>query len=671
MAPRVSPVVRMVNRTAAQNFERYVDAGRHSSAFGPISFDNDMWVIDVGTATRPNGSLRGSLAFTRGSTARNASYRDASPFAEPFGCFIKAFVRLEEQSRHKDVTGHRTTIAVARLLHRVSGEIGHDPRAMSGATFSKAESLLKDEQNQGEYSPTTSYRMGVVLERIARTLTEAGIAARRIDFRNSIARPTEARRLDGKDGRMPTDEVLRALFSVSTSDLTDCDRLRIRLVEFLWSGPWRINEVIRLPVDCEVHRAKTANGVPVLDAAGAPVMEYGIRHSGSKGFLGSVKWIPTTMVSVTQRALREIREITAASREVCRWMEANPGRAWLPEPLCGAALDDLVSSVKAAEALGLASSTGFNSYASYHGIVPVECHSGRRRAFGYRQGDIEDVLLRRTKPIAGRDGLKRSEYLFVLPRGFFDSAHPTIPSIIDIITHQNVSDFLGGRQIVQSIFERLDLRDSDGRPCRLTSHQIRHLLNTIAAENGLGEYERAHWSGRSDIRHNDAYDHESGYQLAERARKMLENDRMRGPIAVTFQRLPPVERSAFSLVQLATVHTTDIGLCFHDWGAAPCPYHGACASCRDCAIVKGDPVHRARVEILLQEEQITLGRALVEVDDGTYGASNFVEHGRRMVAGYRRMLAIHDDPAIEDGTMVQLQPEPMQEGLLHLSEPTA
>ena len=223
---------------------------------------------------------------------------------------------------------------------------------------------------------------------------------------------------------------------------------------------------------------------------------------------------------------------------------------------------------------------------------------------------------------------------------------------------------MGGKSGTQSIFERLDLRAQDGQRYKLTSHQIRHFLNTIAAENGLGEHERAVWSGRADIKHNEAYDHETGYQLAERARKMLEDDRMQGPIASTFQRLPPVERSAFSLVQLATVHTTDIGLCLHDWGAAPCPHHGACASCRDCAIIKGDPVHRARIEILLEEEQITLGRALAEVEDGTYGASNFVEHGRRMIAGYRSMLAIHDDPKIEDGTMVQLEPVEAREGLL-------
>lgn len=61
---------------------------------------------------------------------------------------------------------------------------------------------------------------------------------------------------------------------------------------------------------------------------------------------------------------------------------------------------------------------------------------------------------------------------------------------------------------------------------------------------------------------------------------------MRGSIETTFERLHPVERAAFSQVHLSTVRTTDLGMCLRDWGAAPRAHHGACAECRDCAVVK-------------------------------------------------------------------------------------
>lgn len=440
MAPNARPVVRLVNQTATRNLEHYVESARLSPAFGPIPFDEHEWRIDISTPTKPTGSQTGKLVFTQGSTSRNSTKRDASPFAEPFNSFVKAFVRFNEQSRHKSVNYIRKIIATTRILYRASADVDHDPRLMSGSTFTKAEALLKAANKQGEYSDQTANRMGVLLEAIAHTLTETGIASRRIDFRNSVPRSGEMRPLDGEDERMPTDEVLRALFRVSAADLADSDRLLMRLVELLWVGPWRLNEVLRLPLDCEVYRPRTVNGVPVLDDAGAPVMDYGIRHSGSKGALGAVKWIPTSMVSVARRAMAEIRQITSASREVCLWMEANPGRACLQGSWRGTSRDDVLSAKDAAKALNLAHRTSFNAFAKRTGIREIPLRKGLT-GFGYRQGDIEDAVLALLKPIAKGDNLKRSEYLFVVPRNYFHETRTSRPSIIDIVSHSDVSDF--------------------------------------------------------------------------------------------------------------------------------------------------------------------------------------------------------------------------------------
>ena len=283
-------------------------------------------------------------------------------------------------------------------------------------------------------------------------------------------------------------------------------------------------------------------------------------------------------------------------------------------------------------------------------------------------GDVEEALLRQHKPIQGDAPMERSEYLLLVERNFFSTARETVASIVEVVDYGHVKDFLQSRPGIQSVFERFDLRDAEGRPYVLKTHQVRHFVNTIAAEGGLGEVERAKWSGRADVQTNAAYDHEPGYKLAEKARALLAQGKMQGPVANTYAGLPPVERSAFSLVHLATVHTTEIGLCVHDWATAPCPHHGACADCRDCAIIKGDPVHRERIEVLLEDEVTLIARATAEMDDGTYGASNYVEHHRRMAAGYRRMLATHDDASIEDGTLIQIDPEPARRGLLEEAE---
>jgi hypothetical protein len=60
--------------------------------------------------------------------------------------------------------------------------------------------------------------------------------------------------------------------------------------------------------------------------------------------------------------------------------------------------------------------------------------------------------------------------------------------------------------------------------------------------------------------------------------------------------------------------------------------------------------------VLLEEHEFLLRAAEHEAQEGTYGASNYVAHNRRMVDGLERIIAVHDDPAIPDGTLVQANP---------------
>ena len=129
---------------------------------------------------------------------------------------------------------------------------------------------------------------------------------------------------------------------------------------------------------------------------------------------------------------------------------------------------------------------------------------------------------------------------------------------------------------------------------------------------------------------------------------------MRVPMAETHEMLHPLYRPAFRDTAIATAHTTDLGLCVTDWSLAPCPDHGSCARCSEHLIVKGDPKEKAAAEKLLNEHEWFLADAVREAEEDTYGASNYVAHHRSMVEGLRRILAVHNDPDIPDGTLVQL-----------------
>lgn len=129
---------------------------------------------------------------------------------------------------------------------------------------------------------------------------------------------------------------------------------------------------------------------------------------------------------------------------------------------------------------------------------------------------------------------------------------------------------------------------------------------------------------------------------------------MNGPIVATLKSLPPAERDSFLKARFKTAHMTDIGACSQDWSMAPCPSHGACGSCGEHLVIKGDATQKARAERLLAEHESMLSQAKSEMDEETRGASTWVAHNTKMVEGLRKTIAVHEDPVIPDGTVVQV-----------------
>lgn len=129
---------------------------------------------------------------------------------------------------------------------------------------------------------------------------------------------------------------------------------------------------------------------------------------------------------------------------------------------------------------------------------------------------------------------------------------------------------------------------------------------------------------------------------------------MQGPIAATAADLPRVDRKSFVESRLATVHMTDTGACIQDWSLAPCAKHGACASCGEHLVIKGREQQRTRAAQLLRDYEPLVLEAERELQEGTYGAGPWLEHNRKLVDGLKRIMAVHEDPDIPDGTPVQV-----------------
>ncbi|MCK1713123.1 hypothetical protein IVA83_30390 [Bradyrhizobium sp. 143] len=643
---------------ARTNLEKQIARARKSPVFGDtVDFDAPVWdLAPVKPARNTAGSaLQAKLYFTthEGGTAKGLEGR--TPLDKPFADFVKTAIVLREESRPRTAKDHGKLLRAARSLYEVMSDPGRDPVNLVSADFSAACHQIKTRKTlQGEPTkPTTAYRLGQALAELAEFVNRHNLSKVRISFSSPFSRVTydhtkvddEAR--EERAERMASKEEIGAIIDASLmvrQRNNEADLLRMCVVELTACAPVRINEVLWMKADCRrtdrTRRKKSGEEVEYL----------GYAYDGSKRAPDSTKWIPSVMMEIADRALADIKRITEPYRQIARWMENHPGRAYVAEPWRLADPDTLLLAKEVAPALGLSAPAAAFDWLKRNAI---RRHVEGRRV-RYRLGDIEAAILDMQEKLPDPKG-KLSEFMFVVPLHYFRPDAGTQAHTLVFVQDQNISDFLGAREGTESIFVRLDVRNEKGEPYQINTHALRHFLNTAAQEGLLSQLDIARWSGRKDVGQNVDYNHSDGAHLAREMRKVLETDAMMGPVADTVDQLPPADRDTFLKGRFATAHITSLGACVQDFSLAPCPSHGSCAGCSEHLVIKGKPEHVAEAERLLQEHQAMLDVAQSEMADGTYNAATWVEHNEKVVEGLKKTIAVHQDAAIADGTVVQIE----------------
>lgn len=639
---------------AAQNarlrLEIFVnEAQRECAAFGThLDWSAAAWDVTAHCGPLASKARRSAvLYFTthENRTARGIAGRVA--MSEPFASFIKAVVRRKRDASSLTFAPLARLANAARDLHDVLADRGYDPVALTAADFDEA-------ARRAEYRSqmSTAYRLGQSLEQISEVIDRHSLSKTRLDWKTPIrkAHNRHSRTSSGAEraakAKLPSPEALEALAEISHLVTDPGDVILMSCIKLLHCAPWRISEVLLLPDDCEVEEQKTGPEGPAFDRNG-PIVRYGIRYWKAKSPDADVKWIPTVMVDVARKAVADIRAHTDEARRLALWMENNPGRARLPDHTQHP--DRTYTTAEVAQILGMRNYISGASWLKRHGLgVMVD---GRHLA---RHAEIEKGLLRESeKQPHDRRQLPLSKHLFLTFRHAHHAKMGANPCALALIKDQHIADFLGGRHATSSIFAKFDRHMPDGSPIRMNSHMFRHWLNTLAQAGGLDQALVARWSGRDDTGQNADYDHVSGIELAQRFRGMMEEGRVIGPLANLHTAKPPADRARFRETVLATAHVTEIGMCDLDWITSTCPEYHACQTCEFCLVVKGDIDARRRTAELRDENAWLLDRTTEEIDDGTIGASNHAASQRRTIEALDRILAIHDDPDIADGTLVQ------------------
>lgn len=639
-------------RDAETNLQDFIAFGKDElTTFGAdLDFESDRWdVTEQAHLKARNCSLR--LLFTGFPSGQGQ--KDGSPMPEPFKSFAKAYLRNVHAVNEAKVDSH--TIAALRALAQALQEVLPVP-SPSLATlheFQRASQILSERYVR----PAPTH---LCLERLSKFLAENRLVAMPIVWRKAISstRPTMCRvgpKFDAiRNARLPSADALGAIAEIFRIAKDPSDVFVTSACAILSSAPSRINEMLHLPMACEVH---------TTDKDGQAV--YGLRWRPSKGGEASVKWVVPSMASVAQEAVENLRKLSEEARVVALWYEANPDKLYLPKHLEHFRSKSRLTNSEVCEIIyrDPASNKPDNQRGAHwcatHNITPHwegglptqgDCNTV---AFA----DVERVVLTMLPPgfpIANKEtGLRYSEALCLMLRNQIASKHGTYRCAFVLIDADYVRVRLIGTKAIKTVFEKFGYTGTNGEPLRLTTHQFRHYLNTLAQMGGLSQLDIAKWSGRAKVTQNAVYDHQSDRDVLAMVRTAIgDENKLFGPLAHT-PKNTLITRDQFATLKVLTAHTTDFGYCIHDFSMLPCQIHRDCINCEEHVCVKGDQVRERAIRLHRSETNTLLASAKEALGEDEFGANRWVEHQSLTLQRLDQLCTLLDDPTVPDGAIIQ------------------
>ena len=619
------------------------------SVFGAgLDWDASTWEL-LGVA-RVSGRGNAAIRVNWGHPLKKAPTSKASytPLDARNVDFFKAYLRYR-YGLSPIMNPHQMLTAIRRLDGALSGT-GKSILDARCDDFNAAAATCRS-----DYSPESSYRVGQKLEAIAGFLDDHGLVARPLVWTCPIRKPTHFNHIGVQRERMrgrkpPSERALAALGEAYRRAGRPMDVIAASAYALLLVTHSRISELHRLDAyDCEVETVE--NGKE----------RYGLRWYPSKGGEPETRWIPSAFVPLARDALKRIRDVTEPARALARRYMA--GEEILPgdDPDDPLARDGYISM----RTLGTVANprtvlvalrrNGFDVRADHATQLGVRLSINAKL---YLRAPIEKGFraeLPEGFPLADpKSGLGYDRALLVRTA---DMARQSCTLFwrLSCISTQEIKNTMNGTSHgtggTAGLFERLGLVDGDGEIVRITPHQLRHYMTTLANEGNLSQLDIARWAGRKDVRHNAFYDHETADSLVSKARS-LGGDMFASPVAATPQR--PVTPRQLIEGNLAGVHLTRYGACLHDFATSPCPMYRDCLNCVEHACVKGD----ARAERALRDRLAVIERAVASAaESAAIGEGNseiWLSRKRTELARLRELVALIDDATIAPGAVLRL-----------------
>lgn len=637
----VLPFVPRHDRDANSNLHEFIRMCREDlTVFGDdLDWNSNYWAKSKVTFGNLDAGKRRKL--------ENDSYMQ-----QPFLDFAKAYHRYRQGMRP---ARHNIEMRALKCLERALAETEVAPSVehAKGFVFDRAAVLCVE-----FYAPGVAYRAGCELEAIAKFLVEKRLVSGLLPWRNALPRPVDTVRAGAtarllREKKLPADELLNALAAIFASNPTvDRDVFTSSMVALLMCAPSRCGEVLLLPARCEVTEEKRGGG-----------LAHGWRFFTGKGGLPMIKWIPDVMVPIAKEAVSRVQRITGEARKLAAWLEDHPNEFFRHAGCPEVGEDDPLDEWQIASCLGcLGGDATMLKRANLRAELRRIGIDTRHRAFTLRDlnGWVRAHLPDTFPWFEAGHTLKFRDALFCMRARQLRTDMGSSPVVLWRPTVNTLNDDLGQREAspgyrLPNIFARnqVVLGEVTGK---VTSHQFRHHLNTLAQRGGLAQSDIARWSGRADPKQNRVYNHMSEHELAGMLREYNPAFTLGASLSQVAEDLAmkmPMTRQEFNMLTVPTVHVTEFGFCAHDYVMSPCQRFRDCLNCTEHLCLKGDNrLIRLKDRLEIVREQVR--RAEAELQEGSAGVDRWLEVHRLTVQRLEQLIAILEDPAVEDGAIVRL-----------------
>lgn len=648
----------LTEKDAESNLAAFIELCRNKlGVFGfDLPFDEHFW--DVSDYVKAKGKSNSTRIYF--SSWETVNDRKPQPMPEPFASFAKAYLRY--QHAYRPIIDLSVRVASMSAICAALGEIGSvSPVHINSHVLNRAAQLIRTKN-----SPARAYRLGQNLQAISGFVDENRIVKIASRWRNPIGRPADAERVgkefeERRQKKLPSADELAAVAEAYRLAKAPEDVLVTSIAAIMCSTPDRIVEILTLPTDCE-YSDRLREGKEV----------YGLRYWPAKGAAPMVKWVIPSMVDLAKEAVSRLKSHTASARALARWYEAHPADLYLP-PNLEACRGMPLSVAQAAEIIygDPTCEEDAIQLLKWHEVCPQGVPTSELRVDF--QGLEDFVLSRLPKNFPFVDeitGLKYSDALCVVHKYTLNQQRKTIRCLFEAVSHGQISNGLGGgeRHGKSSVFSRLGITGANGASIVINTHKFRHYLNTLALHGGLDELDLAKWSGRKDVRQNQAYDHLSARDKLATIREAIgDKSNMFGPLGWA-PSVPSITRDEFANLKVTSAHTTEFGYCTHNFTATPCQQHLDCLNCNELVCIKGDEIREANIRKQRDETRELLLIAEKGAEEGAFGANRWVDHQRQTLQRLEELCALFDKPSIQRGAVIQLKHLPAVSKLVQAAQ---